>query len=98
MAYVQSRFVGESLTNRLKFLVGVSLSLTFLFVVVFVRQQCLRTGYEISSLAHEYDKRLIRLQELEMQKMRQLSIESLFKRADELGFKLPGGEDIYYVR
>ena len=59
-----------------------------LFTMSIIRGQCISTGYELSKLTDDVEKRRIKIESLEALQARVLNKEALFNAATERGFIL----------
>ncbi len=77
------------------------LTLLFIFfmaALIVVRQQCIRQGYEISSLTVSMDKKNLEYELLSREYSLSLRREALMEKAAGMDFVFPVGGRVFYVQ
>jgi cell division protein FtsL len=89
----------ESISRvRLSTMVLGAVMMLLLFSIVYVRQMCIRAGYDISSMAQKIEQTEIDYTSLLAQKSDAYDAENLYKKAKEMGLTMPDVRRTYYVK
>jgi len=89
----------QSVTGvRLSTLFLGALIMLLLFSIVYVRQMCIRAGYDISSMAQKIEQSEIDYTYLLSKKSEAYDAENLYKKAKEMGLTMPDVRRTYYVK
>lgn len=70
----------------------------FMGILMVVRQQCIRQGYEISRLTGALEQRTLEYEGVSKEYSDVFRREILFGKAEGLGFTLPVGGHVFYVQ
>lgn len=69
-----------------------------LFSIVYVRQESIKAGYDISSLMNEYDQSEIAYTTLLEERAQSYDPQSLYQKAQRMGMVLPDVRRTFYVK
>lgn len=83
---------------RLSTLILGAVMMLLLFSIVYVRQMCIRAGYDISSMTQKIEQSEIDYTFLLAKKSDAYDAENLYKKAKELGLVMPDVRRTYYVK
>ncbi len=83
---------------RLSTLILGSVIMVLLFSIVYIRQMSIRTGYDISSMMNQIEKKDIEYTALLDKRSESYDSEHLYNRAKELEMVLPDVKRTFYVK
>jgi len=83
---------------NLKTVFAAVLVLMLLFMIIYMRHLCIKTGYEISRVSQKLESKNIEYQQLMVKRAEVLNVRMMFEKGQNLGMEFPDPSRVYNVK
>ena len=72
--------------------------LMLIFMIIYMRHLCIKTGYEISRMSQKLETKNIEYQQLSMKRSEVLNVHKMLEKGKSVGLAFPNPAKVYNVK